>query len=217
MIGLGRMLAEARADRGVSLEEAERDTRISRRYLLALEEEQFAVFPVQVQARGFLRLYAQYLTLDPGEMLALFPHEGAIDEADGLIHADRIFRDVEPARGLPRIDARSPTVRLSALVGVLLLGCAVIGSVCASGRERAAAGLTLLARGGENAALPVPDVRESTVTAAVATLQAAGITPLVIEVEAERVAAGLVIRQSPAPGSVVSSGSDVTLIVSKPR
>src|SRR5215210_2101001 len=52
---LGSLLIRAREARGLTLEDAERDTRISRRYLQALESEQFEVIPAPVYARGFLR------------------------------------------------------------------------------------------------------------------------------------------------------------------
>lgn len=75
---LGSRLMRAREARGLTLEDAERDTRISRRYLQALETEQFEAIPAPVYARGFLRSYSQYLGLDAQEMLGLFPR----DEAD---------------------------------------------------------------------------------------------------------------------------------------
>lgn len=72
---LGALLVSAREGRGLTLEDAERDTRISRRYLRALETGQFEIIPAPVYARGFLRSYSQYLGLDPQEMLGLFPRE----------------------------------------------------------------------------------------------------------------------------------------------
>lgn len=72
---LGSLLSRAREARGLTLEDAERDTRISRRYLQALETEQFEVIPAPVYARGFLRSYSQYLGLDPAEALDMFPRE----------------------------------------------------------------------------------------------------------------------------------------------
>ncbi len=75
MSELGSWLIRAREARGLTLEDAERDTRISRRYLQALEAEQFDVIPAPVYARGFLRSYSQYLGLDPQELLALFPRD----------------------------------------------------------------------------------------------------------------------------------------------
>lgn len=75
MTGIGARLIDAREARGLTLEDAERDTRISRRYLQALEDEEFDVIPAPVYARGFLRSYSQYIGLDPQEMLSLFPRE----------------------------------------------------------------------------------------------------------------------------------------------
>jgi len=72
---LGSRLVRAREARGLTLEDAERDTRISRRYLEALESEQFENIPAPVYARGFLRSYSQYLGMDPQEMLNLFPRD----------------------------------------------------------------------------------------------------------------------------------------------
>jgi cytoskeletal protein RodZ len=76
MSELGSRLIRAREVRGLTLEDAERDTRISRRYLQALETEQFDLIPAPVYARGFLRSYSQYLGMDPQEVLSLFPRDG---------------------------------------------------------------------------------------------------------------------------------------------
>jgi cytoskeletal protein RodZ len=75
MSELGTLLVRAREARGLTLEDAERDTRISRRYLQALESEQFEAIPAPVYARGFLRSYSQYLGLDPQQMLDMFPRD----------------------------------------------------------------------------------------------------------------------------------------------
>lgn len=80
MSELGSRLLRAREARGLTLEDAERDTRISRRYLQALETEQFEVIPAPVYARGFLRSYSQYLGLDPQAMLSLFPRDEEPEE-----------------------------------------------------------------------------------------------------------------------------------------
>lgn len=76
---LGNRLRETREARGLTVEDAERDTRISRRYLQALEDEKFETIPAPVYARGFLRSYSQYLGLNPQEMLDLFPREDGPD------------------------------------------------------------------------------------------------------------------------------------------
>ena len=63
MIDLGSELQQAREKKGVSLSEAESATRIKECYLQALEVDDWAALPTQVQARGFLRNYAVYLGL----------------------------------------------------------------------------------------------------------------------------------------------------------
>ena len=74
-LGIGERLIGAREQRGLSLEDAERDTRISRRYLQALEDERFDVIPAPVYARGFLRSYSQYLGVETAPLLARFPQD----------------------------------------------------------------------------------------------------------------------------------------------
>ena len=79
MSPLGETLQKARQARGVTLEEVSQETRISRRYLEALENENFGLLPAPVYARGFLRIYARFLGLEPAELMPLFP-VGYIDE-----------------------------------------------------------------------------------------------------------------------------------------
>jgi len=70
---LGETLRRARLSKNVTFEDAERVTRIRREYLEALEREDFTKLPAPVYARGFLRSYAGYLGLDPGELMPFFP------------------------------------------------------------------------------------------------------------------------------------------------
>lgn len=72
MGAFGETLRQARLDKGVSLADAEHDTRIRRRYLEALENEDFAALPAPVYARGMIRAYGRYLGLPPEGMVDLF-------------------------------------------------------------------------------------------------------------------------------------------------
>jgi transcriptional regulator with XRE-family HTH domain len=69
MTELGKSLQQARIARGLTLEDCERDTRISKRYLDALEREDWKIFPAPVYSRAFMRTYAQYLGLDPAALM----------------------------------------------------------------------------------------------------------------------------------------------------
>ena len=72
MAVFGDTLRQARAHKGVTLKEAEQATRMSRHYLLALEEEQFDDLPALIYQRGIVRNYATYLSLDPNKLLSMF-------------------------------------------------------------------------------------------------------------------------------------------------
>jgi cytoskeletal protein RodZ len=72
MTSLGETLRQAREGKGLTVESAARDTNIARRYLTALEEEDFAQFPAEAYALGFLKNYSEYLGLDAKETLSLF-------------------------------------------------------------------------------------------------------------------------------------------------
>jgi cytoskeleton protein RodZ len=82
MSELGRVLAEARAAKGASLAEVEAGTRIRQKYIEALESGSFAELPQGAVARGFLRSYADYLGLEPDEVLHLYSQESGDTEAE---------------------------------------------------------------------------------------------------------------------------------------
>jgi len=66
---IAKTLKDARHRLGLTLEEAERSTRIRAHYLEALEKGELQSIPSQVQARGFLKNYSEYLGLDSGPIL----------------------------------------------------------------------------------------------------------------------------------------------------
>lgn len=72
MGSIGESLRAAREAKGLSLQQAEEDTKIRKRYLEALEDEDYDIIPGRVYAKGFLRNYAMYLGLNPDEILMEF-------------------------------------------------------------------------------------------------------------------------------------------------
>jgi len=75
MAGIGDSLRQAREAAGLDLRQAAQETRISIRFLAALEEEQFDLLPAAVYVRGFLRSYASYLGLDGQDLIGRLPPE----------------------------------------------------------------------------------------------------------------------------------------------
>jgi cytoskeleton protein RodZ len=97
---IGRLLEHKRKEQGLSLEEVEQATKIRKRYLMALEREDYEVLPDAVYARGFLKTYANYLGLD-GEALS-----------QQLKNSTKAQRDHEPT---PEGDFEKPLIAPSGL------------------------------------------------------------------------------------------------------
>ena len=70
MASLGENLRREREMRGISLEEISAATKISVRFLTALENNDFAGIPGGIFTRGFIRAYAGYLGLDQEQVMA---------------------------------------------------------------------------------------------------------------------------------------------------
>jgi len=70
MTGFGEHLRREREMRGVSLEEISASTRISIRFLQAIENEELSKLPGGIFTRSFVRTYARYLGLDEERVLA---------------------------------------------------------------------------------------------------------------------------------------------------
>lgn len=68
----GAILRDARLGQGRSLQDAERQTRILARHLAALENGDFHLLPPGIYARGFVYNYANWLSLNPQEMVRIF-------------------------------------------------------------------------------------------------------------------------------------------------
>src|SRR5450830_1212947 len=78
---MGEVLREARYRQTVSLEQAEAYTKVRKKYLIALEEDDYAELPSPVYARGFLQIYAEFLGIDPIAADKMFqPPQGRVPE-----------------------------------------------------------------------------------------------------------------------------------------
>lgn len=82
----GDTLRQARAQKGLTLREIERDLRINRHYLAALEEESFDHLPALTYQRGIVRSYAIYLGLDPARLVTLFEEARGVPPEDATVN-----------------------------------------------------------------------------------------------------------------------------------
>jgi cytoskeletal protein RodZ len=71
-IAIGEQLKNAREARGLTIEYVAGETNIAKRYIAAMEDEDFSVFPGDPYIVGFLRNYAEYLGIDSNSIVQAF-------------------------------------------------------------------------------------------------------------------------------------------------
>ncbi|MBA2691719.1 MAG: helix-turn-helix domain-containing protein [Rubrobacter sp.] len=138
---IGDVLARAREERGLSLQEVEQATKIRKRYLSGLEREDFSDLPDSVYVQGFLKTYANFLGLD-GEELAqdLKRRRGRRRDQRqpgvGEIKKSGFDRPVLGPGGLSQAQGRKvSSATLFTLIAAALVLTAVIGALYFVGRD----------------------------------------------------------------------------------
>ncbi len=222
---LGKALAEARMARGLTLHDVERDTRISTKYLQALEEGELGILPAPVYARAFMRTYAQYLGLNAPALVQRMP--GAKPEPE-----------LPPLPDVGR-EATAPLISASWLVAgvvivlVLAFGLLLFWNRGGDGDRSVTSGPppveTPAGEGAEQPVPPggqtgpavsvepgeVPDLEGEHVLVALTALREAELRYLIVEVENDEAPKEIVFGQSPSPGTPAEENTVVTLLVSR--
>jgi cytoskeletal protein RodZ len=220
---IGKALTQARTARGLTLPDVERDTRISSKYLEALERGELETLPAPVYARAFMRTYSQYLGLNAREFVSEMPGAKPEPELPPL-------PDVTRERLMPLV---SPSWVIAGAVVVIMVIAGMLMFWSRSNdnppSERTNAPQTQRAAGeGSDSPLPstgsqtvdvqvgkVPDVTGKAALVGIHAISEAGLRFFVIEVEHSRAAKETIFQQSPSAGTSVDEGSIVTLMISK--
>ena len=72
---LGNLFRNARLARQLSIEEAAEATRINAPIIRGIEDDNYTKMPAEVFVRGFIKLYSEFLELDPDETLSRYGHQ----------------------------------------------------------------------------------------------------------------------------------------------
>ena len=75
MDSLGKFLKQAREQKGITLEVLSEKTRISLKFLQAIEEDRWDALPSSVYVKGYLKSYALYVGLNPEKVLTHYENE----------------------------------------------------------------------------------------------------------------------------------------------
>ncbi|HZF11850.1 MAG TPA: helix-turn-helix domain-containing protein [Thermoanaerobaculia bacterium] len=109
----GTWLRRQRELREISLRDVAERTKISLRYLEAMEEDRFDLLPAPVFAKGFLREYARYVGLSPDEVVN---HWLAVQQAGERPEGEEASAQAGPRRRLSRVLVVLALLLLAALV-----------------------------------------------------------------------------------------------------
>lgn len=126
---LGEEFRAIREDAGASVERVESDLRIKAKYVAAMEDGDLTALPARVYAEGFVRNYAVYLGVDPGEAIARFYAENGLksesEKRKAPKSATRAVK-IDPLSGIASDDRRRSSLgtfgRVAALWPLLLVG-----------------------------------------------------------------------------------------------
>lgn len=140
MASFGETLRRERELRGVSLREIADATKISVRFLQALETDRLEVLPGGVFRRAFVRQYAKHLGLDPERLVAEF------------VYAHPEQEESQHATSRPRDGANPGTLFLIAAFGVA--AALSLWKAAPDSEQRAASAPPLAAPRAEPAAQP---------------------------------------------------------------
>ncbi len=123
-LGIGERLRNAREARGLSLATMEKLTKVRAAHLQALEDERFAALPERIYVRGFVRVYAAALGINPSELLDVYDHAFAASEGP-ILSGRAIEIPIRPA--VPRSRLRRILGYVGAVVVLATIFLAYIG------------------------------------------------------------------------------------------
>lgn len=81
---VGQILREVREEKNLSVKDVSRDTNIAIKFVIALENEDYAQFPAETFTIGFLKNYSDYLKLDTAGMMNLYRGEQLVESQQPL-------------------------------------------------------------------------------------------------------------------------------------
>ncbi|HLO15701.1 MAG TPA: RodZ domain-containing protein [Anaerolineales bacterium] len=114
---IGQRLKAEREEQRLTLEKVFEATRIRVQYLQALEADDLSVMPSPVQARGYLRNYAEYLGFDVEQMLAELRTMDAQQASGEIIGpADATFSISQPNNEPLQTPLATPTLEVLDLI-----------------------------------------------------------------------------------------------------
>ncbi|KRL99700.1 helix-turn-helix domain-containing protein [Liquorilactobacillus satsumensis] len=127
MSEIGKTLKTARIEKGYTLDDLQQITKIQKRYLIAIEDENFAALPGDFYVKAFIKQYAETVGLDPAQFLNTFEQQDAPEEVKETPVANTRSARVETTREsmektntFNRVLSYLPTIVIVTIVVIIL-------------------------------------------------------------------------------------------------
>jgi cytoskeletal protein RodZ len=117
MKSIGQILKAARQKKNYTIDDIHRLIKIHKRYIKALENDDYSIFDGKVHAKGFLKIYTEFLELETGEIMALWRREYEPAFEDQPTEKYHKIKTLEPEKF-----SITPAMLIGGFVTLLLLG-----------------------------------------------------------------------------------------------
>lgn len=125
-IEIGKKLRNARVSMGYTLDDLQKATKIQKRYLIAIEDENFNELPGDFYVRAFVKQYADTVQLNGDELLRDYDDE--LPKSKSTEYSEHMSRAIETRAGqtrkntdsLDRVRQYLPTIIIAVVILVIL-------------------------------------------------------------------------------------------------
>lgn len=111
----GTLLKRERIAKGLEIEHISNAIKIRKDYIIALEQDDYSSFESQIYSKGFLKLYAKFLGIDEGHIMALYRRYLNIEEETPTRKASK-----KSKISIPQIVITPRTIGILAVVSIII-------------------------------------------------------------------------------------------------
>ncbi|MFC6163374.1 helix-turn-helix domain-containing protein [Lactiplantibacillus dongliensis] len=120
---IGARLKAARTAKGLTIDDLQQITKIQKRYLIAIEDEQFDKLPGDFYVRAFVKQYADTVDLDGDALLKEYSDQLPATHAETYVQN---VDDTQPTRAATRERPSSPTSRVRNYLPTIIITAIVV-------------------------------------------------------------------------------------------
>lgn len=124
---VGKIIEDRRKELGLTIEECSKKTRISKKFIEAIESDNYEIFPGEVYYLGFLRTYAQLLSLDANKLIHDYNKQKKIEEPAPL---EELTKPLKKEIKLPAINKNyMPIILITVISVIIIIGIILLISI----------------------------------------------------------------------------------------